>query len=270
MMAGSWQERWKSTFSRLGQVIFSWLSRHAQVQYTPNYTFNLILFATQGGTPPANIFQAERAEDTGLLSFKISRYSFTAVAGVAFAFTFLNFKTPSNSPLSLPAAVPIYGRDEVVQEVIDKILLQKSDSGVKKHIALRGGPGMGKTTTGIRIMHHPRIARHFRKARHWVSCRDASSVADDLKAQKLIEYISDSLDLDLSGSVDRRKDIRYFLSRNNVPRIIVLDNFETMWDPPDAQEAVEAVLAFLASFPQLTILLTTRNAHDPATQYGVT
>jgi tetratricopeptide (TPR) repeat protein len=191
------------------------------------------------------------------------------VAGVAFAITFLTFKIPSNPPLSLPAAVPIYGRDEFVQEVIDKILLQKSDSGVKKHIALRGGPGMGKTTTGIRIMHHPRIARHFGKARHWVSCREASSIADDLKAQKLIEYISDSLDLDLSGSVDRRKDIRYFLNRNNVPRIIVLDNFETMWEPPDAQEAVEAVLAFLASFPQLTILLTTRNAHHPATQYGV-
>ena len=123
---------------------------------------------------------------------------------------------------------------------------------------------MGKTTTGIGIMHHPRIARHFGKARHWVSCREASSIADDLKAKKLIEYVSDRLDLDLSGSGDRRKNIRYFLNRNNIPRIIVLDNFETMWEPPGAQEAVEAELAFLASFPQLTILLTTRNAHDPA------
>ena len=182
---------------------------------------------------------------------------------MAFAITFLTFKIPSDPPLSLPTAVPIYGRDELVQEVIDKILLQMSDSGVKKHIALRGGPGMGKTTTGNRIMHHPRIARYFGKARHWVSCREASSIADDLKAQKLIEYISDSLDLDLSGSGDRQKDIRYFLNQNNVPRIIVLDNFESMWEPPGAQEAIEAVLAFLASFPQLTILLTTRNAHDP-------
>ena len=191
------------------------------------------------------------------------------MAGVAFAITFLIFKIPSNPPLSLPAVIPIYGRDEFVQETIDKILLQKSEFGVKKHIAVRGGPGTGKTTTGIGIIHHPRIARHFGKARHWVSCREASSIADDLKAQKLIEYISDSLDLDLSGSGDRRKDIRYFLNWNNVPRIIVLDNFETMWEPPGAQEAVEAVLAFLASFPHLTILITTRNAHDPATHYGV-
>ena len=128
---------------------------------------------------------------------------------------------------------------------------------------------MGKTTIGIGIIHHPRIARHFGKARHWISCREASGIADDLKAQKLIEYISENLDLDLSGSGDRRKDIKYFLNRNNVPRIIVLDNFETMWEPPGAQEAVEAVFAFLASFPQLTILITTRNAHYPATHYGV-
>jgi len=225
-----------------------------------------------GGTPPANIPQAEHAEDTNRArspSFEICRYLFGAVAGAAFAITFLIFKIPSNPPPLLPAAVPIYGRDEPVQEAIDKILLQNFESGVKKHIVLRGSPGMGKTTTGNRIIHHPRIARHFGKARHWVSCHEASRIADDLKALKLIEYISDSLDLDLSGSGDRRKDIRYFLNRHNAPRIIVLDNFETMWEPPGAQEAVEAVLVFLASFPQLTILITTRNAHDPATHYGV-
>ena len=249
----------------------SWLaySRHAQVQYTSYYTFNVIVFSTQGGTSPANIPQAEHADDTNRArsprpSFEIYLYSFTAVAVVAIAIIFLIFKDPSNPSLPLPAAVPIYGRNVLVREVIDKILLQTSDSGVKKHIALRGSPGMGKTTTGNRIMHHPRIARHFGKARHWVSCREASSIADDLKADKLIEYISDSLDLELSGSGDRRKDIRYFLNRNNVPRIIVLDNFETMWEPSGAQKAVEAVLAFLDSFSQLTILLTTRNAHDPA------
>lgn len=193
--------------------------------------------------------------------------------GVAFAITFLqvifNLKISFVPPPSLPAAVSIYGRNEFVQEVIDKILLQSSEFGVKKHIALRGGPGMGKTTVAIGIIHHPRIARHFGKARHWISCREASGIADDLKAQKLIEYISDSLDLDLSASGDRQKDIRYFLNRNHAPRIIVLDNFETMWEPPGAQEAVEGILAFLASFPHLTMLLTTRNAHNPATHCGV-
>ena len=128
---------------------------------------------------------------------------------------------------------------------------------------------MGKTTIGNRIIRHPRMARHFGKARHWVSCRETSSIADDLKAQKLIECISDSLNLGLSGSGDCRKDIKYFLNLNSAPRIIVLDNFETMWEPPGAQEAVEAVLAFLTSFPQLTILITTRNAHYPATHCGV-
>jgi len=173
---------------------------------------------------------------------------------------------PSNPPLSLPAAVPIYGRDELIEKVVDKIL-QKSE--VNKHVALKGGPGMGKTTIAIGIIHHPRIAQHFGKARHWVSCREAADIADDLKAQKLLEYITDSLDLDLAGSGDHRKNIKYFLSHHNVPRIIVLDNFETMWEPSTAQEAAEDILAFLALFPQFTILLTTRNTHYPATHLGV-
>ena len=172
---------------------------------------------------------------------------------------------PSSPLLSLPAVIPIYGRDELIQEIVDKIL----QSEVKKHVALKGGPGMGKTTTAIGIIHHPHIAQHFGNARHWVSCREASDIADDLKSQKLLEYISDSLDLDLAGSGDHRKNIKYFLSHHNVPRIIVLDNFETMWEPSTAQEAIEDVLAFLASFPQCTILLTTRNTHYPAAHLGV-
>ncbi|KXN84235.1 hypothetical protein AN958_12888, partial [Leucoagaricus sp. SymC.cos] len=174
---------------------------------------------------------------------------------------------PSSPPPLLPPALSIYGRDEFIQNAIDKILLQRFE--VKKHIPIRGGPGMGKTTTAIGIMHHPRIAQHFGKARHWVDCREASDIADGLKAPKLLEYISDSLGLDLTASSDRRKDIKYFLDNNDVPRIIVLDNFETMWEPPSAQGASEGVLKFLAQFTQLTIILTTRNVHDPATHRGV-
>ena len=75
--------------------------------------------------------------------------------------------------------------------------------------------------------------------------------------------------MDLTASSDCRKNIKYFLDNNDVPRIIVLDNFETMWEPPTAQEETEGVLKFLAQFPRLTIIITTRNAHDPATHRGV-
>lgn len=128
---------------------------------------------------------------------------------------------------------------------------------------------MGKTAAATGIMHHPRIVQHFGNARHWVDCSEASDIADGLKAQKLLEFISDSLGLDLTASSDCRKNIKYFLDNNDVPRIIVLDNFETMWDPPSAREETEGVLTFLARFPRLTMIITTRTAYDPATHRGV-
>ena len=172
----------------------------------------------------------------------------------------------SSPPPSLPPALLIYGRREFIQNAVGKVL-QKSE--VKKHIAIRGGPGMGKTAAATGIIHHPRIVQHFGNARHWVDCREASDIADGLKAQKLLDFISDSLDLDLTASSDCRKNIKYFLDNNDVPRVIVLDNFETMWEPPSAQEETEGILIFLARFPRLTIIITTRNAHDPATHRGV-
>ena len=172
----------------------------------------------------------------------------------------------SSPPPSLPPALLIYGRDEFIQNAVGNVL-QKSE--VKKHIAIRGGPGMGKTAAATGIIHHPRIVQHFGNARHWVDCREASDIADSFKAQKLLDFISDSLDLDLTASSDCRKNIKYFLDNNDVPRIIVLDNFETMWEPRSAQEETEGILTFLSRFPQLTIIITTRNAHDPATHRGV-
>ncbi|PPQ80359.1 hypothetical protein CVT25_003643 [Psilocybe cyanescens] len=167
----------------------------------------------------------------------------------------------------LPSNLAIYGRDGFIQTAVNDILHQKPES--RKHIAIRGGPGMGKTTSGIGIIHDPRIVGYFGNGRHWVNCREASDVADDMKALKLLEYISGSLGLDLAASSDRQRDIQFFLDNNNVPRIIVLDNFETMWEPPAAREAVEGILQFLAQFTQLTMILTTRNAHNPATHLGV-
>jgi len=172
----------------------------------------------------------------------------------------------SSPPPWLPPALLIYGRDEFIQKAVGKILQR---SKVKKHVPIRGGPGMGKTAAATGIMHHPRIIQHFGNARHWVDCREASDIADGLKAQKLLEFISNSLDLDLTALSDCRKNIKYFLDNNDVPRVIVLDNFETMWEPPSAQEETEGVLTFLARFPRLTIIITTRNAHDPATHRGV-
>ncbi|KAH9480795.1 hypothetical protein JR316_0007395 [Psilocybe cubensis] len=194
-------------------------------------------------------------------------------AAASFNLTLKEYNVSSSSAhiLSLPPAVEIYGRDQLVKDAVDKILSQFKDKlKVKRHISIKGGPGMGKTTIAIGIIHDSLVIKYFQDARHWVSCREASKVEDTMKASKLLEYISDSLGLELTASNDRRKDIKYFLeASNHIPRILVLDNFETMWEPHGVQQAVEDILKFLSQFTQLTIVLTTRNAYDPVTHLGV-
>ncbi|KIK04028.1 hypothetical protein K443DRAFT_676336 [Laccaria amethystina LaAM-08-1] len=248
-----------------------------------NYTFSLILFAVVGGPPPASIAHGEQAEHRALMPSSAThsvqhlitcRQSLIIPVGAVFVGVVVTLTvTPtdrkillSGPPPSLPPLLSIYGRDEIIQDIVGKILQR---SKVKKHVPIRAGPGMGKTAIATGIMHHPRIIQHFGNARHWVDCQEASDIADGLKAQKLLEFISDSLDLDLTALSDCRKNIKYFLVNNDVPRIIVLDNFETMWEPLDAQEETEGVLEFLARFTRLTIIITTRNAHDPATHRRV-
>lgn len=258
-----------------------------QVQHAPyiSGSFNIILFPrVQDGGPVEATTEVQKEEDQDLSSSlpyqkrqatcSLSCPRVVAIAvGAAAAFKAITKKYRTSSSGSvpfLPPALDIYGRDELVQDAVHKILVQfSSESNVKKHIPIKGGPGMGKTTTAIGIIYDPRIVKHFGNARHWVSCREASKVEDTMKAQKLLEYISNSLGLDLTASNDRRKDIKYFLEANNIPRLIVLDNFETMWEPRGAQQAAEDVLKFLVQFTQLTIILTTRNAHDPVTHFGV-
>lgn len=167
----------------------------------------------------------------------------------------------------LPPGLEIHGRDDFINTAVDNIL--NPGPAFKKYIPIKGGPGMGKSTIATGIVHDPRIVEHFGSARHWVYCGEASDIPGDQRVSKLLDYISESFGLDLTTSSDRRKHIKHFLGNNNAPRIIVLDNFETMWEPEKAREAAEGVLKLLIHFPQLTVVITTRNAHDPATNLGV-
>ncbi|KAH9481077.1 hypothetical protein JR316_0005596 [Psilocybe cubensis] len=179
--------------------------------------------------------------------------------------------TSRSGPIFPEPLVDVYGRDELVDElVVNGILAQfKSKSESRKHIPIKGGHGLGKTTLANKIIHDSRIVDFFGDARHWVSCQKASSIEHNLKGQTLLEYTSKSLNLDLSASNNRLNDIEYFLKRNCIPRIIVFDNFETMWGPVEAGEDVANIIKVLARYTQLLIIITTRFAYPPAVHLGV-
>ncbi|KAH9481092.1 hypothetical protein JR316_0005611 [Psilocybe cubensis] len=174
-------------------------------------------------------------------------------------------------PIFPEPLVDVYGRDEYLEDlVLNKILAQfVSKSENKRHVAIKGGHGIGKTTVANKVIRDPRIVKYFGNARHWVSCREASFIDNCFKGQKLLEYISRSLGLELTASNNLLYDVRYFLETNNVPRIIIFDNFETMWGAIEAGEGVGSILKALAQHTQVLMVITTRFIYPPAVHLGV-
>jgi hypothetical protein len=115
---------------------------------------------------------------------------------------------------------------------------------------------MGKTSVALAVLNDKRITKHFRDARFWVSCDQAFTI------RQFLEEISAALNPDMPKSNDRLRDIIFYLQQSGVPRIIGLDNFETIWSSFETRPQSENILVALA--PHLTILLTTRGPY-PAT-----
>ncbi|KAJ7149305.1 hypothetical protein C8R43DRAFT_1107769 [Mycena crocata] len=147
----------------------------------------------------------------------------------------------SSSSLSLellPRAPQIFhGREHELTE-LTMILLRDSP-----RVVLLGSGGIGKTSLAKAALHHHKILEKF-ESRYFVSC-ESSFVLGDLQA-----VIATSVGLDLSRNLS--KAIIKFLSGKG-PSLLILDNFETPWEPAHNRNQVESFLALLADIPQVTM-----------------
>ncbi|KAJ7895776.1 hypothetical protein B0H13DRAFT_2523690, partial [Mycena leptocephala] len=120
--------------------------------------------------------------------------------------------------------------------------------------AILGSGGMGKTTLAMAALHYPSIMEKY-NVRYFFSCESANSCAD------LVTNIG--LYLGLEPSVQLSKAIvRHF--RQCGPCLLVLDNFETPWEPLECRSQVEEFIALLTDIPSLALLITMRGAERPA------
>ncbi|KII86117.1 hypothetical protein PLICRDRAFT_178394 [Plicaturopsis crispa FD-325 SS-3] len=141
---------------------------------------------------------------------------------------------PSNTLLLSNAPPPppknFHGRDEYVNTAADLISTAPPTDPVR--LAILGLGGIGKTTVALAILHHPHIRQ---KLRYFVPC-DAFTNASMLVAGILHVF----------GIYKYPRDDPMQVLQNSVmfaaPMLLILDNFETPWDSPDSQSAVQAVL----------------------------
>ncbi|KAJ7883741.1 hypothetical protein B0H13DRAFT_1628974, partial [Mycena leptocephala] len=140
----------------------------------------------------------------------------------------------------LPAAPKIFhGRESELKDLIDIIRCDPARA------AIMGPGGMGKTTLAMAALHHPAIIEKY-NLRHFISCESASTCAD------MVAIIGSHLGLEPSNLLSKR--ILQHLAQCG-PCLVVLDNFETPWEPIESRGQVEDFLSLLADITSLALMV---------------
>ena len=157
-----------------------------------------------------------------------------------------------------PKSSIFYGRDQFVDDIVE-ILINASGGSKPPRICIHGHGGMGKTSAAIAVMEHPDILNKFAENdRFWVPCVSAKS--PDILLRILYHNLRISRD-----TGDYLSDIMVELQSSAAPRLMLLDNFETPWDPIEGtKEDVEKILLSLSTLSQLSILVTMRTNNLPS------
>ncbi|KAJ7578762.1 hypothetical protein C8J56DRAFT_1030667 [Mycena floridula] len=175
----------------------------------------------------------------------------------------------------MPAAnEKLFGRDPEIEKIV-KILTAKSSSTKSKrarvaqifrrkpallnskHLALLGAGGQGKTATALKVMAHPAMKQFYsRENSLWVPCDEATSPDMFLH----ILYNSLAITVDTHNTLE---DILNELRKTSKPIILLLDNFETPWNAPEARGTMARILQDIAQFPHVALFVTMRATVAP-------
>jgi Cdc6-like AAA superfamily ATPase len=153
----------------------------------------------------------------------------------------LIFMNSSGSFSMLPPSPKIFhGRDSELNSVVT-ILLQDS-----ARIAILGTGGMGKTTLATAAVQNVQVESKYSQ-RYFVSCQATPTCVE------LVSVIADHLGLEKRSNLSRT--VIHHLT-HAPPSLLVLDNFETPWEPNGSRSQVEELLSLLADISQLAIVVS--------------
>ena len=162
--------------------------------------------------------------------------------------------------VGMPPQLPHFrGRSDIVEEIA---CLLCSDDPMQSRVSLLATGGMGKTTVAVEVMENAIVGKKFRAAnRFWVSCKGATT------STIFLQILRTSLRIK-TNTEDVYSDIVNELNISIAPRLIVLDNFETPWNPVEQSEQseVETMLCSLAKIQHVAILITMRSHVPPSCQ----
>ncbi|EJD46537.1 hypothetical protein AURDEDRAFT_136851 [Auricularia subglabra TFB-10046 SS5] len=162
-----------------------------------------------------------------------------------------NFQPEGRALQELEAVPKLYfGREAETLVAVDT--LTSSTAG---RVAVLGGPGMGKTTLALAVLHHPVIATRFAYRRYFVACDAAEGQSSCLA------IIAGAFGIVGSDVQTVQQNLLQELSQG--PTLLVLDNFESTWESPETRAEAETVLQLLAGVDALSIIITLRGSERP-------
>jgi hypothetical protein len=120
-----------------------------------------------------------------------------------------------------------------------------------------GSGGIGKTSVASAVINDPRVVQVFEDNRYWAPCDKTYDI------RLLLVHLAQILSVTLE-SRNILGDIISHLRENSVPSIILVDNFETLWEGPvETRKSSEKILSSLGSISNINILLTMRGSVPP-------
>ncbi|KAJ7328457.1 P-loop containing nucleoside triphosphate hydrolase protein [Mycena albidolilacea] len=150
----------------------------------------------------------------------------------------------------LPSEPKIFHGREV--ELSDILKLFKEGN---PRIAILGTGGMGKTSLARVVVHHQEVVVKYEKHRFFVACDSATSKVE------LAGLIGTHLGF--KPGTDLMQPIVQHLTMGP-PCLLILDNFETVWEPLDSRGDIEEFLSLLSDVEHLGLIITMRGAERPA------
>jgi Cdc6-like AAA superfamily ATPase len=148
----------------------------------------------------------------------------------------------------LPSEPKIFhGRDSELENIFKAFAIETP------RIAILGAGGMGKTSLARAVLHHSQITAIYGQHRIFVACDTVATKTE------LVAHIGAHLGL------KPRKDLTQPVLRHlsgSPPSLLVLDNLETVWDPPEHRRDIEEFLSLLADIKHIALLVS------PAVPFG--
>ena len=120
-----------------------------------------------------------------------------------------------------------------------------------------GSGGIGKTSAGLHIFHHPDVVHRFEHHRYFVAC-DAITASDALATAILQAVGAQAVNGEDPNSTLYRVLMALPLS------LVFLDNFETPWDSDSSRSGVEDILSKIGASPTISLIVTTRIKELPS------